>query len=69
MAVPLGEYVYLRNQIPPCGPLVGSQEVGREAQVVVDLDQQVRQPDGGHVTGQPAFQAMQPGFRVRGQAL
>ena len=47
----------------------GFMEVVREAQVVVDLDQQVRQPDGGHVTGQPAFQAMQPGFRVRGQAL
>ena len=41
----------------------------RETQLVVDLDQQVRQPDGRHVTGQPAFQAMQLGFRVFGQAL
>ena len=49
--------------------LVRRKEVVREAQVVVDLNQQIRQPDGGHVTGQPAFQAMQPGFRVRGQAL
>ena len=49
--------------------LVQSKEVVREAQLVVDLDQQVRQPDGRHLAGQPAFQAMQLGFGVRGQAL
>ena len=49
--------------------LSGGQEVVGEAQVVVDLDEQVWQPGRAHSLGQPSFQAVEPCLRLGVQLL
>ena len=44
-------------------------EVVGEAQVVIDLDEQVREPDRAHVLGQPSLQVVQPCLRRGVQRL
>lgn len=46
----------------------GQKGVGK-AQVVIDLDEQVRQTNGAHVRGQPVFQVVQPRLRLSIQLL
>ena len=42
-------------------------EVIGEAEVVIDLDEQIREPDSAHLLGQPSSQVVQPGLRRRVQ--
>jgi len=49
--------------------LGGRYEVVGESEVVIDLDQQVREPDNTHVLGQPSLQVAQPCLRLGVQCL
>ena len=61
------ERAHVLRVTPPA--LGGGHEVVGEAQVVIDLDEQVREPDRAHLLGQPFPQVAQPRLRRGVQRL